>query len=863
MKRALSFILCLGMILSVITFCPDISEKAEVKTFAADYSEYNAKSGDLSVQSPTKEQIKTMWENITTYETKYDIEPSVAAPYAIGRLNEDFLNNGEDYLNLVRYVAGLPSVEHRADLDESAQYGAVLIAASEFSHYPTQPADMDDDFYNKGLAATSSSNLSSGNRDISSSISAFMSDSDSYNIEDVGHRRWLLNPTLKYVGFGNANYSYATKVFDQSGSTVDYNFISWPTSGNMPQNMFYYDDAWSITLNPSKYQKANINDICVTLTRTSDGKQWAFDSNTSNDPETKDDFFNLNYLGYGVPYCIVFRPALADISTYNGVYTVELSGIYDKSGNPVTIKYKTDFFDYNDTYHVVSYPTEKGGDCIIGCDECDYTKTVATKTELSLYWNLDNGGVWSSGFEDTFNVGDKLYMNDLDYDYVENPKIICFSDSEAISFEKIGNRYGAFTFNKEGIYAFTVYYKYSPHVYKNYTVYVGNTEGYNVPTPFIPHTENIKYPTKIGGGCNVVCNDCEYSSEIIPATSMTLWWKRNVSGSYYAGVNNQFSVGDKLYLWDNSGSGAEHEKIVVSSDETAIRIKNTSEGHYTFTFNKEGIYTITIYCKYSPCIYRTFTAYVGNTEGMETPAPFVHNSGYPAVNSPYNPPDCTNEGCTEGTKCAVCGEIFSGCQSIPANGHWGTIIYPTEKGGNCTIDCDNCDYAETFATNSSMTLWWSRDGGYYYSSFDKNFIIGDKLYLWDNDNVQLSTEKVFEFSDDSAIEFTPATNYSDAVFTFNKEGIYTFSISYKYSPLVKYTYTVIVKDPNVTYNMGDINEDGSIDYKDYTLLKRYCFGTTNLSAHQMLLADITGEGRIDQQDYVLLKRHCFGTYVIE
>ncbi len=861
MKSFLSLALCFAMLLSLLWVFP-ANVSAETMD---DIIQYSAQSGDLSRTPPTKEQIKTMWENITTYETKFDMEPSVTAPYSIGKLNADYLQSGEDYLNLVRYIAGLPDIELTDELNEAAQYGAVLIAASDFSHYPVQPADMDDEFYRKALSATSSSNLARAYRDISASISSFMSDSDSYNIEEVGHRRWFLNPTLKYVGFGDANYRYAAKVFDRSGNGVDYDFISWPSSGNFPEKMFYYSTAWSISLNPAKYEKADINNISVTLTRTSDGKKWIFDSNTSNDPNTKDDFFNLNFMGYGVPYCVIFRPALNDISGYSGVYTVELSGIYDKNGNSATIKYQTDFFDFNDTYHVEKYPTEKGGDCVIGCDECDYTKVIETPSEMELYWNLDNGSSWSSSFDNVFNVGDKLYMDDYTSTDIGNQKVFVFSDPSAIEFTDSGySRYGAFTFNKEGIYSFTVYYKYSPHIYKTYTVYVGNTEGCNVPTPYIPHTENIKYPTKVGGGCTVGCYDCEYSSAIIPATSMSLWWKRNVSGSYYASVNNQFSVGDKLYLWDNSGSGLEHEKVIVLSDKNAINLQNNSRGHYTFTFNKEGIYTITIYCKYSPCVYRTFTVYVGNTEGAKTPDPFIHNSGYPIENSPYIAPDCTNEGCTEGTKCLVCGEIFSGCESIPANGHSGTIIYPTEIGGDCTIDCAHCDYVETFATNSSMLLWWSRNGGYsYYSGFDKNFIIGDNLYLWDNDKVQLSTEKIIEFSDDSAMEFTPATDYNDAIFTFKKEGIYTFSISYKYSPLVKYTYTVIVKDPNKTYNMGDINEDGEIDKKDYAMLKRYCFDMTELSVFQRIVANINGDDEVNKQDYALLKRYCFGSYVIE
>jgi len=713
-------ILCCFILITALTICPNVSETAMIQASA---SEFTDKSGDLSVASPTKEQIKTMWEKITTYSTKYATEPSVVSPYSIGALNADYLQNGEDYLNLIRYMAGLPAIQLSDEMNEAAQYGAVLLAASEFSHYPSQPADMDNDFYSKGVSATSSSNIAWGYRDIASSISGYMSDEDPGNISAVGHRRWLLNPKLYYVGFGEANNSFATKVFDQSGSGVDYDFISWPPSGNCPDSFFRYYDPWSITLNPSEYSK--IQDIKIVLTRTSDGKVWNFDSDTSNDPNTQGEFLNINLGGYGVSNCIIFRPALGDISVYGGVYTVEVSGLYDKNEAPVTLKYQTDFFNFYDYYKVVSYPKEIGGECTIGCVECDYTKSFKPNTSIKASWNDDNGAVWSSGFENKFNVGDKLYMNDFEAVKLENQLLVHLSDETAIN-------------------------------------------------------------CSVGDGCD-----------------------------------------------------------------------------YIFSFNKEGIYNITLYLKYSPCVYRTYTVYVGNTEGMEEPDPFIHYSGYPALTVPHTDSDCTEEGCTEGTKCAVCGEILSGCDIIPAKGHNEEIVYPTEIGGDCKIECTDCDYTDSFKTNSSMELWWNRDGsGSYRSGFDNNFNIGDKLYLWDNDVVDISTAKLFTFSDESAIDFVQGIGYEDSVFTFVKEGIYSFTISYKYSPMVYRTYTVVVKDPNKTYDIGDVNEDGNIDKSDYLLIKRYCFDTASLSDSQKIIADINGDGDITKEDYILLKRHCFGTYSI-
>ena len=66
-------------------------------------------------------------------------------------------------LNAMRRIAGLPAVENDQSFNENAQYGAVLVAASgRISHSPKQPDDMDDAFYERGLRAVSSCNLTGG-----------------------------------------------------------------------------------------------------------------------------------------------------------------------------------------------------------------------------------------------------------------------------------------------------------------------------------------------------------------------------------------------------------------------------------------------------------------------------------------------------------------------------------------------------------------------------------------------------------------------------------------------------------------------------------------------------------------------------
>ncbi len=59
--------------------------------------------------------------------------------------------------------------------------------------------------------------------------------------------------------------------------------------------------------------------------------------------------------------------------------------------------------------------------------------------------------------------------------------------------------------------------------------------------------------------------------------------------------------------------------------------------------------------------------------------------------------------------------------------------------------------------------------------------------------------------------------------------------------------------------LGDVNCDGLVDKSDYNALKRYCFGTTVLSAEGLAAANVNGDDDINKQDYLLIKRHCFGT----
>lgn len=311
----------------------------------------------VNLQERTKEDIiekaKVLkhrglgWSSISN---KYTSDPSTINPYYEGALTEEYLQDGLNSVNMVRYIAGLPDdIELDENYNELCQFGTVVLAANnKLTHYPTKPSDMSDEFFRLGYAATTSSNIGAGHEGLSHFNISCMNDSDSSNIDKLGHRRWLLYPDLKYVGMGSADRFYATRVFDWSRSEeINYDYISWPSKGAFPVEYFDKTQAWSVTLNPQKYMSPLYSEVKVELTRVRDGKKWRLDSSIalSNGSDGNKDYFNVDNAGYGVDNCIIFRPGnLEEIKT-DDKFLVKIAGIKNIDGTLATINYQVEIFN--------------------------------------------------------------------------------------------------------------------------------------------------------------------------------------------------------------------------------------------------------------------------------------------------------------------------------------------------------------------------------------------------------------------------------------------------------------------------------------------------------------------------------------
>ena len=173
-------------------------------------------SGRTSVAKMSFEELRSLYGSVPSASSLYLIEPVVSgSDYSPSVLTDAAYAEAAAYINYYRAVAGLTPVSFTSELNNSSSYGALVLAmGNQFSHYPTQPADMSSEDFDIAYYATEHSNLSyssstgttsSASYVLRTAISGQMADSSDSNIGTVGHRRWLLNPVTQTMGIGTAD----------------------------------------------------------------------------------------------------------------------------------------------------------------------------------------------------------------------------------------------------------------------------------------------------------------------------------------------------------------------------------------------------------------------------------------------------------------------------------------------------------------------------------------------------------------------------------------------------------------------------------------------------------------------------------
>ena len=429
-------------------------------------------SGLYSEPKLTPDEIVALFSslpNVVEYTGQcYEVEPSLTAPYTTGVVKAELIDAAMQRLNALRAVAGLKSVALDAELTDICQHGAVLLAAhGSLSHFPPKPEDMDDEFYQIGYQATSSSNLASGIFALPGIADVFMSDSDASNISAVGHRMHQLDPGWGKTGFGRVSsnqygYYIVEHSFDRSATYGDYDFISWPASGYFPKDIgaFGKNTAWCAALNPNKYQYPVKSEVTVTLRCELTGQEWVFSGQNSYTPAGSGLYFNVS------GRTIIFRPD--NIAAYGGRFTVSISGIKDSSGEAAELNYYVDFVSISPEQAISSDVLGMGGSEITFTTGTDYPFVPGTDGDRSVAVSTNSGVANSVSYLDAelvMHAGDRLF-----YEY----RFGVGSDSDNLRIDVNGGYYstsaadsfdwtlGSYTAAADGIYRFRwQYVKYS------------------------------------------------------------------------------------------------------------------------------------------------------------------------------------------------------------------------------------------------------------------------------------------------------------------------------------------------------------------------------------------------------------------
>ena len=305
----------------------------------------------LGVASHTEQEIRSFAEShpaSTGRRITYRQEPqggsASAEAYAPGLISEESLADGLNMLNQVRYIAGL-----NADVTIDAEYERMTGAASlvhalndMISHYPPRPDEIGDSaydaLYDLACAGSGRSNLFAGAANLAYAVLGYMEDSDAYNLPMVGHRRWILNPSMGKTAFGyhyraDSTWQHFSSLyaFDMSGAG-NQTLVAWPAQ-KTPMSHFLMPASCAWSLSFGRYLDPDA--IEVVLRRTRDGRTWNFSTAAA------DGAFYVNNTGYGQSGCVIFRPDEMDGIAAGDSFEVSVTD----HGSRTVVEYTVEFFN--------------------------------------------------------------------------------------------------------------------------------------------------------------------------------------------------------------------------------------------------------------------------------------------------------------------------------------------------------------------------------------------------------------------------------------------------------------------------------------------------------------------------------------
>ena len=323
---------------------------------------------------------------VSNKETRYASAPIISPPTytdgAVGAMHADDIADAQNTLKMIRFIAGLPyaNIEFNNMLNRFSQYGAYYLAVTnQMAHKPIQINGVPDAFFNMAYQGCANANIAAGYSNTSESLLAYMTEPGANNIENAGHRRWMLRPGGANFGIGYVRGpsgdrfgGYRSSLYVTDGLPGnDFEpdtYIAWPSSGDFPiQYMVglssvsnygsaHYAYPWSVNLGAA-YLTPVKDDLTLTLTRYRGGavnNTWVFDSSTPTLTENTTGasqygmHFAVDNDGYGMGKAIVFRPDTASLGMIRDgdIFNVRIQGLKNSdTGGAGELSYDIRFFD--------------------------------------------------------------------------------------------------------------------------------------------------------------------------------------------------------------------------------------------------------------------------------------------------------------------------------------------------------------------------------------------------------------------------------------------------------------------------------------------------------------------------------------
>nr|WP_302140144.1 CAP domain-containing protein [uncultured Schaedlerella sp.] len=360
----------------VTTQGAEVAEDSEKKEESKDDEKTEKEKRNEKIQQELRDYAKSLgftdnrvWgSDAREFNHEYAEQPVIGKDSCTaGKLADSTLKEGLNLINMIRKTAGLGEVTLDDAYNQYAQDGALIMKASEdhssglggLSHNPVTQGmtNITEDQNTSGHVGTRKGNIAKGHTSLTDTIlNGYMWDGHSSNITSMGHRRWILNPTMGKVGFGQVGEYNCMYAHDNSNPDAKIeDIVTWPAE-NMPVELMPYstsvsewggetvsDTPWTCQLG-TNYKIVPSNQLTITVTYP-DGHEYKIPSNRI--------FCNNQKYGY-TNGCITFRAddfngSVNEFTTFGNNYSVKIDGVIDsKTGEKTTIEYDVNFFSLFD-----------------------------------------------------------------------------------------------------------------------------------------------------------------------------------------------------------------------------------------------------------------------------------------------------------------------------------------------------------------------------------------------------------------------------------------------------------------------------------------------------------------------------------